>query len=174
MSTNQKRSTRTPSNTKRRDGDPVRVNADGRISYWTGGRPGEGTRVQERCRTLAKAETRAKEVRAALAKTHGLGPRDHGTLDEAFQDFIVHLRASNSPTGTVTQYKSNWNCWIPDAVGQTPCLKVNPSHLARILDEAVKDGASPSTIKNIVRTLGSFTKWAVAKDYFVSDEPFWG
>lgn len=61
MSTSER--AREKASTKRRDNDPVRVYADGRIAYWTGGLPGVGVRKIERTRpddTAVRAEGTAE------------------------------------------------------------------------------------------------------------------
>ncbi|TWH05017.1 hypothetical protein L615_000100001720 [Nocardioides sp. J9] len=158
--------------TKRRDDDPVRVYADGRIWYWTGGKPGVGERVQQRCGTRAKAEVRAAELRALLARAHGLGPRANSTLDQVMQDMLAAMRTADEPEGSIRQYKSNWNTWVPAKIGALRCLDVDIRHWAAIFDHANAEKASESTIKNIARTLGVLMEWAVDRGYFASSEPF--
>lgn len=163
----------TETKTKRRDNDPVRVYSDGRIWYWTGGRPGAGDRVPERCGTLAKAEVRAVELRALLARAHGLGPQSGSVLDQAMQDMLAAMRTAGEPEGSIRQYKSNWNTWVPAAVGaNVRCLEVDIQHWAEIFDHANAEGASEPTVKSIARTLGVLMEWAVDRGYFASSEPF--
>ncbi|MDN5896528.1 MAG: hypothetical protein L0H93_21215, partial [Nocardioides sp.] len=148
--------------TKRRDNDPVRVYPDGRLWYWTGGSPGTGERVPERCGTLAKAEARAAELRTLLARAHGLGPQASSTLDQAMQDMLAAMRTASEPEGSIRQYKSNWNTWVPAEIGaKVRCLDVDIRHWAAIFDRANAEGATEPTIKNIARTLGVLMEWAV-------------
>ena len=164
---------KTKTTTKRRDDDPVRVYNDGRLWYWTGGRPGVGERVPERHGTLAKAEARAAELRTLLARTHGLGPQAGSVLDQVMQDMLAAMDTAGEPEGTIRQYKSNWNTWVPANIGaKVRCLDVDIRHWAAIFDQANAEGASESTVKNIARTLGALTDWAVDRGYFASAEPF--
>lgn len=159
--------------TKRRDGDPVRVYPDGRIWYWTGGRPGAGERRQKRCGSLEEAEKQAAALRIALARTNGQGAHVDSVLDQAMQDMLATMRAEGAPRGTISQYKSNWNCWVPGEIGgKVRCLDTDIRHWTAIFDHANAEGASESTVRNIARTLGALTDWAVDRGYFASSEPF--
>ncbi|WP_445257108.1 ANTAR domain-containing protein [Nocardioides aurantiacus] len=158
--------------TKRRDNDPVRVYDDGRIAYWTGGRPGLGKRVHERCGTREAATARAAELRVLLARVNGLGAHAAGTLDEAMQDMVHAMRAAGDPEGRIRQYRSNWNKWVPAKIGATRCLDVDIKQWSAIFDSANAAGASASTVRNVARTLGVVTEWTVDRGYFASSEPF--
>lgn len=159
-------------NTKRRDQDPVHVHRDGRVTYWTGGKPGLGQRIFQRCGSVEAAEVRAAELRQRLAKTHGMGPQSSGNLDQAMRDMIISMRDSGGEEGSIRQYRSNWNKWVPESVGNVRCLDVDIRHWSEIFDNANKERASETTIKNVARTLGVFTEWAVDHGYFASSEPF--
>lgn len=158
--------------TKRRDGDPVRVYADGRLWYWTGGRPGSGDRVPERHRTMAEAEERAAKLRERLARTRGLGPKAAKDLDQVMRDMLLQLEEAGDPQGSIRQYRSNWNTWVPEEVGKVSPLDIGPPHWAQIFDYANANKASEQTVKSIARTLGTFIDWAVDHGYFASAEPF--
>lgn len=159
--------------TKRRDNDPVRAYRDGRIWYWTGGRPGAGRRIAERHGSFAVAEVRAAELRTRLASTSCLGPKAALFLDQAMQDMVRDMRAAGGPEGSIRQYNSNWNTWVPEDIGaKVRCLDVDIRHWTAIFTYANANGASESTVKNIARTLGVFIDWAVDRGYFVSSEPF--
>lgn len=171
MSTEPRRTTK--KKTKRRDGDPVLVYKDGRLWYWTGGRPGEGKRVPERCGgSYEAAVERAAELRVRLARANGLGAHAAGTLDEAMQDMLHAMRAAGDPEGSIRQYKSNWNKWVPAKIGTTRCLDVDIKQWSAIFDNANAAGASASTVRNVARTLGVVTEWTVDRGYFASSEPF--
>ena len=158
---------------KRRDADPVRVYDDGRLWYWSGGKPGQGTRIAERCGTRERAEARAVELRSRLAAAYGLGPQAASVLDQAMQDMLTALRTVGAPEGTLRQYKSNWNRWVPAHIGQkVRCVDVGIEHWAAIFDYANANQASATTVSNIARTLGVLMEWAVDRGYFVSSEPF--
>lgn len=161
-----------PQNTKRRDQSPVRVYADGRVAYWTGGKPGVGKRIFERCGSVAATEVRAAELLQRLAKAHGMGPQAGLHLDQAMRDMIVAMREGGDEEGSIRQYKSNWNTWVPESIGSVRCLDVDIRQWAAIFDNANKEKATETTIKNIARTLGVFTEWAVDHGYFASSEPF--
>lgn len=158
---------------KRRDKDPVRVYPDGRLAFWTGGLPGVGARVMERHGCRERAEDRAVELRKRLALTQIAGPEAGVTLDRAMQDMVISMRKGKADNATIRQYLSNWNCWVPEEVGaKVRCLDVEIRHFTAIFDHAVAGGASPSTVKNLARTLGAFTTWAVDHGYFISGDSF--
>lgn len=48
-----------------------------------------------------------------------LGPKAWRTLDQALQDMLIQKRSVKVEEGSIRQYKSNWNAWIPDNVGQS-------------------------------------------------------
>lgn len=150
----------------------MRVYSDGRLAYWTGGRPGAGERLYERCGDVAAAEARAAELRARLARTRGLGPKASSTLDQAMQDLIIQMRGASEPEGSIRQYKSNWNVWVPAEIGRVRCLDADIHHWSAVFDHATANGASEPTVKNIARTLGTLTEWGVDRGYFASAEPF--
>jgi hypothetical protein len=88
--------------TRRRDSDPVRVFKDGRIAYWTGGRPGVGIRKWDRRPSSEEAQERALELRLALRAGHrGAVPRADSTLDELMQAALEDLRATRAPEGSI-------------------------------------------------------------------------
>ena len=159
-------------NTKRRDQSPVRVYPDGRVAYWTGGKPGVGKRLFDRCGSLAAAEVRAAELLQRLAKAHGMGPQAGLDLDQAMRDMLIAMREGGDEEGSIRQYKSNWNAWVPKSVGAVRCLDVDIRQWSAVFDYANKEKATETTIKNIARTLGVFTEWAVDHGYFASSEPF--
>lgn len=94
-----------PKTTKRRDSDPVRVQPDGRVVYWTGGKPRAGSRRYERCIDLPTAELRAQELRARFgASLFGRAPQPGATLTDLMGMLVEHLRAIGDPAGN----ESNW------------------------------------------------------------------
>ncbi len=108
--------------TPRRDGDPVRIYPDGRLAYWTGGKPGQGTREWERHGTRENAEARAAELRDQFARGPVLiGPKSGRTLKGLVQDMIDTMRAEKRPDGTIAAYKSDWNTHIADQIGSVRC-----------------------------------------------------
>jgi hypothetical protein len=105
--------------TRRRDDDPVRVHPDGRVAWWTGGKPGSGDRKMERKGTRENAEAYADELRAQLRRGPTTsGPKGDATLAEIVQDLLDTLRAEHAPEGTVRQYKSDWNAHMADSIGR--------------------------------------------------------
>lgn len=153
--------------TRRRDNDPVRVYADGRVSYWTGGKPGDGDRKQERCGTRESAEERAEELRARLREgLKGVAPRTEVTLDELAQAALDALRKEHAPEGTIRQYKSDWNVHVPAEVGAVRCRDTEMYHFTSIFSGLVAAKASEQVIKNVARTVGHFIQFGVNNSYF--------
>jgi integrase len=159
-------------NSKRRDDSPVRVYADGRVAHWTGGSPGAGRRIFERCGSVEAAEVRAAQLLQQLVKANGMGPLAGVNLDQAMRDMVIGMGESGDEEGSIRQYRSNWNVWVPEPIGKVRCLDVDIKHWAAIFDYANRQKASETTVKNIARTLGVFTEWAVDHGYFTSSEPF--
>lgn len=161
--------------TRRRDADPVRVGDDGRISYWSGGAPGHGTRHQERCGTREAAELRATEVRERLLRYRsGNVPHSDATLDDLMRAARGHWEKVGHPTGTVRQYRSNWNAHIPQLVGDTACREVAVAHYAAIFNALNKKRAPQPTIDAVARTLGAVVSFGVLNGYFPDGAPFGG
>lgn len=154
--------------TKRRDGDPVRVYADGRIAYWTGGVAGVGERRFERLPDRASAEHRATELRAA-GKNHRR-PRPSRTLDELAQFMLEDMRKAGAPEGTVRQYKSNWNTWVPAEVGSVPCSEAGIEHLSAILSGLSANKSSLGTINAVIRTLNAVIRTGQLHGWLASDD----
>lgn len=159
--------------TRRRDTDPVRVYADRRLAYWTGGRPGLGKREWERLGTRENAEARAARLRELLRR--GLdrtAPKADATLDEMVQDALDTLRAESAPEGTVRQYKSEWNAHVPADIGAVRCAETAIWHYTRVFSSLVQGKASEQVVKNVARTLGHLIQFGVDHGYFDDHEPF--
>jgi integrase len=144
----------------------VRVYRDHRIAYWTGGAPGLGTRLFERCTTAEDADQRATSLRAALRR--GLGDGVAMTLDDAMQSFVDHLRRTGSPVGTIRAYKSNYNTWVPPAVGAVRLHDLRRRHWTTVFD-ALAASASPATATNVNRTLRALIAFCEERDLLPGD-----
>ena len=165
---------RRPKVTRRRDADPVRVYDDGRIAYWTGGRPGSGTRKLERCGSREAAELRAADVRRHLLE-HRPAPKGNATLDELMRAAVKHWETVGHPTGTIRQYRSDWNTHVPSAIGAVRCREVGISHYSAIFNRLNEERASEQVIDAVARTLGAVTvKFGVLNGYFPDGRPFGG
>ena len=159
--------------TKRRDSDPVRVHPDGRLVYWTGGKPGVGSRRYERCADLPAAELRAHELRARFgASLFGRAPQPGATLTDLMRVLVEHLRAIGDPAGTIAKYRSVWNRWIGDEVGEVSCREAELHHWTAVFDAANRAGASAEMVSAIAGTLGALVSFGVDRSYFVTNEGF--
>jgi integrase len=157
--------------TKRRDALPARAYADGRVAYWTGGKPGQGKRKQKRLPGFAEAERWA-----AVYNLSATGGADSGTpkplrnLDEMFQDFLDQLRRNGEPEGTIRQYKSNWNVWVPAEIGSIPCGLAELQHFTAIFNGLTgKQSTRLGTVRSIARTIGAAITFGVQNGYFAAD-----
>jgi len=158
---------------KRRDSSPVRVHPDGRVVYWTGGKPGLGKRIHERLGSLQAANERAQELLDRFERTGtGRAPRAGATLDEMAQAALDHLQSSGAPEGTTRQYKSSWNTWIPSDIGSVACRTANLADWTAIFNGLDKAQASESTVRSVARALNALTAYGVANGYFGTAEPF--
>jgi integrase len=157
---------------KRRDQDPVRVYADGRIAYWTGGRAGLGHRRFLRGGSLEEAIKKGAAMRGTLARTEGVGAHFDANLDQLMQDMLVHLRTHGGEEGSIRQYKTNYNTWITDEIGHLRCLDAELRHWTAIFDHLNHGKASETTVRNMSRTLGVLMEFGVEHGYFLTAEPF--
>ena len=159
--------------TRRRDDDPVRVYPDGRLAYWTAGKPGQGTREWERHGTRERAEVRAAELREQFARGPQLvGPKSGRTLTELVQDMVDRMRAQKRPDGTIAAYKSNWNMHIADEIGSVRCREAALWHYTAVFERLACAGASEAVVSNVARTLGAIRKFGFRHGYFVDENTF--
>jgi integrase len=147
---------------------------DGRIAYWTGGSPGSGKREMERCGSHEAAELRAAEVWKRLLE-HLPAPKGTATLDELMRAAVKHWEKVGHPTGTIRQYRSDWNTHVPPAIGAVRCREVGISHYTAIFNRLNEERASEQVIDAVARTLGAVTvKFGVLNGYFSDGQPFGG
>jgi integrase len=160
--------------TRRRDDDPVRVYDDGRIAYYTGGAPGVGDRKIQRCGSREAAELRATELRKQLL-LHRPTPKANATLDDLMRAAVKHWRKVGHPTGTIQQYRPDWNTHVPPKTGAIPCREVDISHYTAIFNQLNEKQASEQVIDAVARTLGAVViKFGVLNGYFPGGQPFGG
>jgi integrase len=161
--------------TRRRDADPVRVGDDGRVSYWTGGAPGAGKRKQERCGSREAAEVRAAELRERLLRYRsGTVPKADATLDDLMRAARDHWTTVGHPTGTIRQYRSDWNAHVPGKIGATPCREVGIATYAAIFNGLNAERAPQHIIDAVARTLGAVINFGVLNGFFPDGQPFGG
>lgn len=159
--------------TRRRDKDPVKVNANGRLSYWTLGVPGKGERKQERYPTLAEAEARAVELRARLAELQfGATPRPGATMLDLVKHMLAHLRSVGSPEGTVRQYKSDWNAHIGDHLATVVCREASLAHWTLVINSLEAAQAPRRMIMAVARTMGAIVNHGIENGFFTGTEGF--
>jgi integrase len=159
--------------TPRRDADPVRVYPNGRVWYWDGGRAGAGQRRAKRFPSVEAAEAWAEEFRAAAqAPVSAAGPRTHLPLDQLMRDYVAHLEKAGAPQGTIRQYRSNWNTWVPEDVGAVPCGEAAFWHYTTIFTGLTEARALLGTVRPVARTLSATLGWGVLNGYFGLAEPF--
>lgn len=162
-----------PTTTKRRDSDPVRVYADARVAYWSGGKPGLGRRVFERHADLMAADARAQELRERFgSRLFGRAPSQDATLTDLMRAFVAQLEAAGDPQGTVRKYRSTWNCWIGGEVGHVPCRDAELHHWTAVFDSATAAGASLDIVTAIATALGALMSFGVQRSFFVTNEGF--
>ncbi|HEV7148415.1 MAG TPA: tyrosine-type recombinase/integrase [Pedococcus sp.] len=159
--------------TRRRDGDPVRISANFVVSWYPGGVPGNGhKRLQKRTKDAAAAREFADQKYAEIARHTAVGPLGHVAFGELWRHFVTFLLNTNTPQGTSDQYRSNWRCHVPEAVGDVSCADLDVSHWTRIFEEMLMDGATKETMHAVSRTLGALINYAENRNYFGSREAF--
>ncbi len=159
---------------KRRDASPARAYADGRVAYYTGGKAGVGERKMFRAGSAESAAVWADAYnsRAEESSDPDDWPQTDRTLDDMFQDFIDHLRACGEPEGTIRQYKSNWNTWVPAKVGKTQCGLAQLWHFTVVFNNLSQQHASLGTVRAVARTLGAAIAHGVENGFFGTALPF--
>ncbi|SDO33013.1 Phage integrase family protein [Klenkia soli] len=161
--------------TRRRDNDPVRVYADGRIAWYTGGAPGVGKRKIKRCGNREAAELEATELRDHLRL---LPSGAHSKLDQTIDDLMRaardHWEAVGRPPGTIRQYRSNYNTHIPESVGAKLCHDADISTWTAIFDNLNRARASEQVVRSVARTMGALIQYGSSRGYFPDGQPFGG
>jgi integrase len=151
----------------------VRITGSGssyRLAYWDSGRPGVGQRRFERHPSRAAAEARAVELRRELA--HGGLIRTELSLDDAMQTFLDDRRRKRLNANTTKQYRSDYNCLVPEEVGVLSLGSLTRQHWVAILDAATTDATSLASIKRITRTLNALITFSEEREYFGTALPF--
>lgn len=162
-----------PKLTRRRDDDPVKITKDFRVSWYPSGVPGKGNkRKQLRFGSREDAEAFAMKKYAEIDRHRARGPLSHMPLGEVWLRYVKFLRDTNTPQGTTDQYRSNWNCHVPEEVADVSCGDLDVSHWTRIFEEMLSDGATKETIRAVSRTLGALLTYAEDRNYFGDRDPF--
>jgi hypothetical protein len=161
-----------PKLTRRRNDDPVKIFKDFRVSWWPSGVPGEGERKMQRTGSAENARAFAEEKYAEIDRHRTRGPLSHVPLGEAWRRYVKFLRDTNTPQGTTDQYRSNWNCHVPEEVADVSCGDLDVSHWTRIFEAMLTDGATKETMAAVLRTLGALITYAEDRNYFGDRDPF--
>lgn len=149
--------------TPRRDTDPVRVYADGRVAYWTGRVPGEGKRVFTRPRHGQLAD----ELRRDL----GTPSLDKGgrTVMQLFQAWRDAQPADHATTRKVRSDASNH---ILPVVGLVRNRDLTLADLIAVIDRALAAGLALNTVKAIRTSFATVVTWGRARGWFGTVHPF--
>ncbi len=147
----------------------MRVYADHRIAYYPSGQPGVGQRVFERTATAEAASVRAAQLRLAI----GARRVDRATLTpvDLMQLYLDDRRAAGGNKGTIRQYKSDFNCGVPDAVATTRVVSLTRVHWTQTF-EARSRGGSANSVTALARTINALIRWADDHEYFGAGEAF--
>lgn len=157
---------------RRRDDDPVKIFKDGRVAWWPSGVPGVGERKMKRKKIGEEARAFAEEKYAEIDRHRTRGPLSHVPLGEVWLRYVKFLRDTNTPQGTTDQYRSNWNCHVPEEVADVSCGDLDVSHWTRIFEEMLSEGATKETMRAVLRTLGALLTYAEDRNYFSDRDPF--
>ncbi|VXB09354.1 tyrosine-type recombinase/integrase [Nocardioides sp. AX2bis] len=159
--------------TRRRDDDPVRISSDFRVSWYPAGVPGRGNkRRQQRCKSRDEAEAFAAEKYAEIDRHRSRGPLSHEPFGFTYMRFISFLGASNTPQGTTDQYRSNWNCHMPEAVADVACGDLTVGHWTQVFEGMLLGGATKETMRAVARTLGALITYAENRNFFGDRDAF--
>jgi hypothetical protein len=158
--------------TRRRDDDPVKIFKDFRVSWWPSGVPGEGERKMQRTGSEENARAFAEERYAEIDRHRARGPLSHVPLGVVWRRYVQFLRDTNTPQGTTDQYRSNWNCHVPEEVADVSCGDLDISHWTAIFEAMLTDGATKETMAAVQRTLGALITYAEDRNYFGDRDAF--
>lgn len=158
--------------TRRRDDDPVKIFKDFRVGWWPSGIPGVGKRKLDRTGSAEKARAFAEARYAEIDRHRARGPLSHVALGEVWLRYVKYLRDTDTPLGTTNQYRSNWNCHVPEEVADISCGDLDVSHWTRIFEEMLTEGATKQTMRAVSRTLGALLTYAEDRNYFGDRDPF--
>jgi integrase len=118
---------------------------------------------------------RASEVRKLLLTRPDSVSNANKTLDDLMRDAKAHWEKVGHPTGTIRQYRSDWNTHVPDAVGAITCRELGIEHYTAIFNQLNEKRASEQVIDAVARTLGAVViKFGVLNGYFTYGQPFGG
>lgn len=155
----------------RRGEDPIRITTDHRVAYWPSGVPGMGKRRFKRTRDANEAARVAEQLRAELNLRATATGRSLSTYQRLAIDCLAYDEAVGTPTGSIKQYRSNWNTWMPRETAFTGCNELTIMQWTEIFDGIVENGGSESTVLAVARTLGHFHRFGLPRGFFVSS-PF--
>lgn len=158
--------------TRRRDSNPVKVSSTFVVSWWPSGVPGEGKRLQKRTKDAAAAAEFADEKVAEIARHRSVGPLGHTAFGDLFRHYVTFLLRTGTPQGTSDQYRSNWRCHVPEAVGDVRCADLDVSHWTRIFEEMLMEGATKEMMRAVSRTLGALITYGENRNYFGDRDAF--
>lgn len=151
--------------TKRRDADPIRVYADGRIAYWSGGHPGEGTRRFTRAakgETLEEAETR---IRADIGNPQALkGGRTLLQLMGAYVD-------AHKDSSTLDKYVGVWNNHVLGVVGAVHCRDLSQTELFEVMRSTLAKDLAENTARGVSIAFRSVIAWGHRNGWFGKQHP---
>lgn len=152
---------------KRRDGDPVKVYSDNRISYWTSGVPGEGKRVFTRPAPGQHPDELAAQIR------HDLGTP---SLDKGGRSLLhllgAYLEVHDLDSSTTQKYRSAWNNHILPLVGGVRCRDLSLGDLLEVVDASIDKGHKPNTVTGVVTAFRAVVTWGIARNWFGHQHPF--
>jgi hypothetical protein len=101
-------------------------------------------------------------------------PKANATLDDLMRDARDHWENVGHPTGTIRQYRSDWNAHVPDKIGAVTCHEVGIAHYSAIFNQLNEERTSEQVIDAVARTLGAVVTFGVLNGYFPDGQPFGG
>jgi hypothetical protein len=121
------------------------------------------------------AELRAADVREHLRQHQpGAVPKAGATLDDLMRDARDHWEKVGHRTGTIRQYRSDWNAHVPAVIGGVACRDVGIEHYSAVFNRLNEKRASEQVIDAVARTLGAVVTFGVLNKYFTRGQPFGG
>lgn len=79
-------------------------------------------------------------------------------------------RSAGDPQGTVRQYKSNWNTWVPPELGSVVCADAGIEHVSALMSLLAEQRASLGTTNAVIRTLNAVIKAGQLNGWLSGDD----
>ncbi len=91
------------------------------------------------------------------------------TLNEYFDYWFTYFAKSGRKATTCTNYKSYYNTYIRETIGEKPITKIVKLDCQKIINEMIKEGKKTSTMMNLKSCLNAVFESAVDEDVILKN-----